>query len=267
MVWGLHISVQNKGGNMNDGQIASRLCKIALDVKAIGKDRTNDQQRFQFRGIDTVMNHLHPLFSKYSVVILPEVLDDRTEERQSRNGGNLIYRILKIKYHFVADDGSELCCVVIGEGMDSGDKAANKAMAVALKYALSQTLLLPYDEVDPDAETHPESTPKKPNRTAVPPPDPKAATKTEPLENKKEDFFAQGTAPANDKTDSPNYKFLETMKAQKKRIGDKMYYEILGLHGYEKSSEITSRSVQKSVYQQMKNSQPVEQKKEKEGAE
>ena len=256
MARGLHID--NREATMNDGQIAARLCKIALEVRAIGKDSKNQQQGFSFRGIDAVMNHLHPLFAKYSVVILPEVMEDRTEERQTAKGTNLIYRVLKIKYRFVADDGSELCCVVIGEGMDTGDKAANKAMAVALKYALSQTLLLPYDEVDPDAETQPESTPKKSNRTAVPPPDPKAATK-------KDDFFAQGTAPSNDKTDGPNYKFLETMKAQKKRIGDMMYYEILGLHGYEKSSEITSRSVQKSVYQQMKNSQPVSE--ENEGAE
>jgi hypothetical protein len=90
--------------------------------------------------------------------VLPEVLAERSEERHTKSGGTLIYRVLTIRFHFAAPDGSRVSVTVIGEGMDSGDKAANKAMAVALKYALSQTLLLPYNEVDPDADTPPPST-------------------------------------------------------------------------------------------------------------
>ena len=38
--------------------------------------------------------------------------------------------------------------------MDSGDKATNKAMAIAMKYALFQVFCIPTDEMkDPDAET------------------------------------------------------------------------------------------------------------------
>ena len=48
-----------------------------------------------------------------------------------------------------------MSCVVVGEGMDSGDKASNKAMSVALKYACFQLFMIPTEEmVDPDAETH-----------------------------------------------------------------------------------------------------------------
>ena len=58
-------------------------------------------------------------------------------------------------YRFVATDGSQVSCVVEGEGMDSGDKASNKAMAVAHKYALLQVLMIPTEEQkDPDAEVH-----------------------------------------------------------------------------------------------------------------
>lgn len=136
------------------------LAEIMADSKAIGKDSKNSQQGFNFRGIDAVMNHLHPLFAKHGVVVMPEVLEERAEERTTKSGGNLIYRVLRIAYNFVASDGSQARAVVVGEGMDSGDKAANKAMAVGLKYALTQMLLLPYDEVDPDADTPPESKPK-----------------------------------------------------------------------------------------------------------
>lgn len=135
------------------GLIYSALARIMDDAKAIGKDSNNQQQGFKFRGIEAVMNHLHPLFAKHGVIVLPEVLAERTEERQTKSGGNLIYRVLTIRFAFAAEDGSTASCVVIGEGMDTGDKASNKAMAVALKYALSQMLLLPYGEVDPDADT------------------------------------------------------------------------------------------------------------------
>jgi len=143
-------------------QIYKSLGDIMAEAKAIGKDSTNQSQGFKFRGIDAVMNHLHPVFAKHGVIVLPEVLEDRTEDRVTAKGSNLIYRVLRIKFNFTsAVDGSAASATVIGEGMDSGDKAANKAMAVGLKYALSQMLLLPYDEVDPDGETHEPSKPVK----------------------------------------------------------------------------------------------------------
>lgn len=43
--------------------------------------------------------------------------------------------------------------VVVGESMDSGDKATNKAMAIAFKYACFQTFCIPTESLmdDPDA--------------------------------------------------------------------------------------------------------------------
>ena len=44
--------------------------------------------------------------------------------------------------------------------MDSGDKASNKAMSAAFKYACFQTFCIPTEEMrDPDAETPPPSAP------------------------------------------------------------------------------------------------------------
>ena len=138
-------------------RIHEAMVAITREVDAIGKDSRNQQQGFAFRGIDAVMNHLHPLFAKHGVIILPKVLEDRTEDRQTKSGGNLIYRIIKTEFSFVAEDGSTITSTILSEGMDSGDKAVNKALAVGLKYALTQMLLLPYDEVDPDSESHPDN--------------------------------------------------------------------------------------------------------------
>ena len=65
-----------------------------------------------------------------------------------------------IRDSFHAEDGSSIEAVVIGEGMDSGDKASNKALAVAFKYACFQVFCIPTEEMkDPDAECH-ETAPK-----------------------------------------------------------------------------------------------------------
>jgi hypothetical protein len=44
--------------------------------------------------------------------------------------------------------------------MDSGDKAIAKAMSVAFRTALLQTLALPTDEADPDTSSYQRSEPK-----------------------------------------------------------------------------------------------------------
>ena len=138
--------------------IYESITKIMEEVPAIGKEKLNTQQNFKFRGIDDVMNALQPLLAKYKVFIVPQILEQIREERTSSKGGKLIYSICKIKYTFYAEDGTFIEATTIGEGMDSGDKATNKAMAIAMKYALFQVFCIPTEEIkDPDDETPSES--------------------------------------------------------------------------------------------------------------
>lgn len=141
--------------------IYESITKIMEEIPAIGKDQTNKTQGFKYRGIDDVMNTLQPLLSKNKVFIVPQILEQTREERTTNKGGNLIYSICKIKYIFYAEDGTYIEAVTVGEGMDSGDKATNKAMAIAMKYALFQVFCIPTEEMkDPDGET-PEGTKPK----------------------------------------------------------------------------------------------------------
>lgn len=143
--------------------IYQAIADIMKNGCAIGKDKYNAQQKFKYRGIDDVMNTFQPLLAERGIFIVPEVMESSREERQSKNGGNLIYSILKVKYTFYAEDGSSISAIVIGEGMDSADKASNKAMAVAMKYAMFQVFCIPTEEmVDPDSETPPDSAPIRP---------------------------------------------------------------------------------------------------------
>ena len=147
---------------MSEGKIFGLIGQAMRKIGAIGKDSKNAQQGYKFRGIDAVYNALNPVMAELGLFICPEILDHRREERISEKEYNgqksqtvLKYSILTIKYTLYAPDGSNVSCVVVGEGMDSGDKASNKAMSVALKYACFQLFMIPTEEmVDPDAETH-----------------------------------------------------------------------------------------------------------------
>jgi hypothetical protein len=128
--------------------------KIMAEIGPIDKTKTNQQQGFKFRGIDDVMNVISPLLSKYGVFIIPEVIEMTREERHTQKGGTLLYSILKIKYTVFSSDGSSVSAIVVGEGMDSGDKASNKAMAIGMKYAIIQIFCVgTADLSDPDADS------------------------------------------------------------------------------------------------------------------
>jgi hypothetical protein len=135
--------------------IFQSILAIMNDISAIGKDKQNVQQGFKFRGIDDVYNALHPLMAKHGVFSVPQVTSKESSKEVSANGKNLFYEKLMITYTFCAEDGSNVQCTVLGVGMDSGDKAANKAMAIAHKYALLQIFCVPtVENDDPDKESY-----------------------------------------------------------------------------------------------------------------
>ena len=141
---------------------------VMAEINAIGKDRKNQQQGFAYRGIDDVMNELHAALTKNKVFFVPEVLNEERSTGKTRNGGDLFYTRLKIRFTFYTDDGSSVSAVVIGEAMDSGDKASNKALSIGLKYAMLQVFCIPTeDEKDPDAQSpQPQAGSMKPAKPA-----------------------------------------------------------------------------------------------------
>lgn len=145
---------------MADTKIYKAISAVMEDVGAVGKNNTNQIQKYKFRGIDDVMNALHPAMVKNHVFVAPEVLEERREERPSGKGGLLIYSVVKVKYRFYTDDGSSVEAVVIGEAMDSGDKSMNKAMSAAFKYACFQTFCIPTEEMKDSEIDSPEPLPK-----------------------------------------------------------------------------------------------------------
>lgn len=127
-------------------------------VGAVSKSRQNEQQKYKFRGIDEMYNAVHPALVENGVFIVPEVLE-REQENHERHyeGKTTIWRhvSLKVAHRFYAKDGSYITCVTCGEGLDNSDKATNKAMSAAMKYALIEVLSIPTEDVEESDKSTP----------------------------------------------------------------------------------------------------------------
>lgn len=149
--------------------------KVMAATKAIAKNQINEAQRFNFRGIDDVMNGLHQAMADAGVFLTTEAHYEsmsRTTKMVTgwKNGREItkeaVEVLLPVTFHFIsAEDGSELTAELIGEGIDYGDKGINKALSIALKYALLQAFLIPTEDMaEPDKEAferEPEHKPAK----------------------------------------------------------------------------------------------------------
>ncbi len=154
------------------------------------------------------------------------------EERVSQANKPLYWVTVRVEFDFVAvKDGSLHTVVMYGEAMDSGDKATNKAMSAAFKYACLEVFCIPTEGLieDADATTHqpvPKGAPAAPKPPAPPPP-----TKPRPQ-------------PVPSKTTEPSPRDVITDTANK--ILDKfqsinqgpLFFKTLGTSGYESIADI-----------------------------
>lgn len=130
------------------------LSKVMAEVQAVRKDSKNQAQRFNFRGIDAVMNAVGPALRKHGVVILPEEVDVHRTNGTTANGKQTAEVVVKVTYRVYGPNGDSIHGKVAAEAMDFGDKAIAKAMSVAYRTFLLQALTIPTDEPDPDSESY-----------------------------------------------------------------------------------------------------------------
>jgi len=143
-------------------EIIKLLSAVMEDAGAVRKSERNTHQNFNFRGIDAVVNAVSPALRKHGVVVLPTINSCVYETVVvGQNKTSMGHVQVNVTYTFFAPDGSSINATVSAESMDSGDKATAKAMSVAFRTALLQTLCLPTDDADPDAFTYERTTVKE----------------------------------------------------------------------------------------------------------
>lgn len=139
--------------------VYAKIAAVQAELAKVGisKSRKNQApgQNYNFRGIDEVYNTLAPLMAEHGLCILPRIVEHSLLERGKTKNGNAIFSALvTAEFDFVsADDGSIHVVRTMGEAMDSSDKATNKAMSAAYKYAALMTFAIP-TEGDNDADAH-----------------------------------------------------------------------------------------------------------------
>jgi len=127
-------------------QIHIRMAAAFANIRGVSKDGWNTGQKFHFRSIDDVAAAVKTTLENEKIYVVPnyEIL------QMIDTGGKGIHIFVRGEFKFYADDGSFVTATAIGEGRDSYDKATNKAMSAAFKYALLQTFCIgdPDDEGD-----------------------------------------------------------------------------------------------------------------------
>lgn len=150
--YGLYLNQGNIQVMNKPGQIYAKMSAVMRDVGAIGKDQKNTAQGFKFRGIDQFVNALYPALTKHGVFLSPRSVNYTQElkdvTRSNGKPGVDKHVTVLMEYTFYAEDGSSVTIgPVPAEGLDSGDKATNKALSAALKYALIQTFSIPTEDM------------------------------------------------------------------------------------------------------------------------
>jgi len=128
------------------------LTKVMGDVQAVRKDSENLAQKFNFRGIDAVMNAVGPALRKHGLSILPEDVEVHRSNGTTASGKQTAEVVIKVTYRIYGPSGDSVHGKVAAEAMDFGDKAVAKAMSVAYRTFLLQALTIPTDDPDPDGE-------------------------------------------------------------------------------------------------------------------
>ena len=134
--------------------VIQALAAVADDVRSVRKSDVNEHQRFNFRGIDAVLNAVGPAFRAHGVVCIPDTEAVELDTVHTTSGKASTRALVRVRYRFYGPAGDCVEAVVTGESWDTGDKATAKAYSVAYRTALLQTLTIPTDEPDPDASSY-----------------------------------------------------------------------------------------------------------------
>ncbi len=141
--------------------IYTQIPKVMKDIGFVGKDRRNEQQKYAFRGIEDFYEAAHPAMIEHGVFCAPKVLSREVYRFEKTNDQGRVttwlHVALEVEHHFYAEDGSSISVTTWGEGLDNSDKATNKAMSGAMKYALIELFCVPTKDVEDSDRTTPEN--------------------------------------------------------------------------------------------------------------
>ncbi|WP_416975611.1 ERF family protein [Streptomyces sp. 4F14] len=126
--------------------------RVRKDVRAIakGEQYNGGGTRFNFRGVDTVVNTFGPVTLRHGVNVFPQHVDAVYRDTTTSKGSKMRECTVTVSWLIVGPKGDTLTCQTQGEALDSADKGTAKAQSVALRVLLLTGGLTPTHDKDPD---------------------------------------------------------------------------------------------------------------------
>lgn len=146
---------QNPIADADKVPVAVAWSRVMADVQSITKaDRRDDVGgRYNFRGVDRVVNAVGPALRRHGVVVVPvRVFDVEYRETKTSKGTVMQECTLKVSWAVYGPDGDRLQDLLesAGQATDTQDKATSKATSVAHRVLFLTGLHIPTQ--DPDIE-------------------------------------------------------------------------------------------------------------------
>ncbi len=133
--------------------IAVLVGRVMRDVGIISKRDRMDAPgaKYNFRGIDRVVNAVGAVLRKHGVLVVPELVSAEYRDVARKEGGRSHECLVVMRYRWIGPAGDEIVCTIGGENLDTSDKATSKAQTVAWRNCLIQMLAIPTGDPDPDS--------------------------------------------------------------------------------------------------------------------
>ena len=144
--------------------LVQKLARIRQELDHIEKKGRNAFQNYDYLRAEDIAGEMGDRLAAMNVILarrnLNFVQDTITIKKENGDERTDVHVIVTLDYVFIDGDDlapgiggnlREIAVASIGEGRDSGDKAVAKAMTNALKYALTQPLMMRVGD-DPEAD-------------------------------------------------------------------------------------------------------------------
>lgn len=141
--------------------IGEAIKAVYNEVGYVQKTGVNQAQKYKYAGEADLIAALRPVMLEHGITVIPagvHLLSYGGYRLTDANGNQKkTNRIVGVyKFDFTHESGTSVSVEVVGEGVDTGDKASYKAATGALKYALRQTFLIETGD-EPEAHDVPEA--------------------------------------------------------------------------------------------------------------
>lgn len=127
--------------------------RVRADIKKIAKDDYNQNQKYNFRGIDAALNAFGPVTLRHGVNVMPYRVEASYRDTHTSQNKPTRECTVKVTWRVYGPKGDFFEAQTAGESLDSADKGSAKAQSVALRTLLLNGGMIPTGDPEPDSSS------------------------------------------------------------------------------------------------------------------